>query len=116
CEHSKVRRIATERNRVRLWTRGGILESEHVVIATGYATPQFRPLAGRFRMWRTYVLATDPISAPDRREVGLSDVMIVDTERPYHYARWTPEHRLLLGGGDRLVRPGARRRQQFATA
>ena len=60
--------------------------------------------------------ATEPISARDRRELGLSDVMVWDTERPYHYARWTPDHRLLLGGGDRLVRPGARRRQQFATA
>ena len=57
-------------------------------------------------MYRTYVLATEPISAHERRELGLSDVMVWDAERPYHYARWTPEHRLLLGGGDRLVRPG----------
>jgi glycine/D-amino acid oxidase-like deaminating enzyme len=42
--------------------------------------------------------------------------MVWDTERPYHYARWTPEHRLLLGGEDRLVRPGQRRRQQSMTA
>ena len=115
-ERSHVRRIATERDRVRLWTRDGMLESERVVIATGYATSHFRPLAGRFRMYRTYVLATEPISTEERRELGLSDVMVWDTERPYHYARWTPEHRLLLGGGDRLVRPGVRRRQQFATA
>ena len=27
--------------------------------------------------------------------------MLWDTERPYHYLRWTPNHRLLLGGGDR---------------
>jgi glycine/D-amino acid oxidase-like deaminating enzyme len=93
-----------------------MLESEQVVIATGYATPEFRPLAGRFRMYRTYVLATEPIRTRERRELGLSDVMVWDTERPYHYARWTPEHRLLLGGGDRPLRPGARRRQQFATA
>jgi glycine/D-amino acid oxidase-like deaminating enzyme len=115
-ERSQVRRIVTERDRVRLWTRDGMLESERVVIATGYATSRFRPLAGRFRMYRTYVLATEPISAHERDELGLSDVMVWDTERPYHYARWTPDHRLLLGGGDRLVRPGVRRQQQFATA
>jgi glycine/D-amino acid oxidase-like deaminating enzyme len=115
-ERSRVRRIVTEGDRVRLWTRDGMLESEQVVIATGYATPEFRPLAGRFRMYRTYVLATEPIRTRERRELGLSDVMVWDTERPYHYARWTPGHRLLLGGGDRPVRPGARRRQQFATA
>jgi len=67
-------------------------------------------------MYHTYVLATRPISEPERRELGLSDVMVWDTERPYHYARWTPDHRLLLGGGDRLVRPGLRHRQQFAAA
>jgi glycine/D-amino acid oxidase-like deaminating enzyme len=42
--------------------------------------------------------------------------MVWDTARPYHYARWTREHRLLLGGADRLVRPGVRRGQQFAAA
>jgi glycine/D-amino acid oxidase-like deaminating enzyme len=42
--------------------------------------------------------------------------MIWDTERPYHYARWTPDHRLLLGGGDRRVRSGQRRDIAFRTA
>jgi glycine/D-amino acid oxidase-like deaminating enzyme len=115
-ERSEVQRIVTERGRVHLWTRDGRLESEHVVIATGYATSRFRPLAGRFRMYRTFVLATEPMSARERRELGLSDVMVWDTARPYHYARWTREHRLLLGGADRLVRPGVRRGQQFAAA
>jgi glycine/D-amino acid oxidase-like deaminating enzyme len=64
-------------------------------------------------MYRTYVLATEPIDHSQRRHAGLSDVMVWDTDRPYHYARWTPEHRLLFGGGDRLVRAGQRRRQQF---
>ena len=115
-ERSKVRRIVPGRDRVRLWTGQGMVESERVVVATGYATGQFRPLAGRFRMYRTYVLATRPISNRARGELGLCDVMLWDTERPYHYARWTADHRLLLGGGDRLVRPGLRRRQQFAAA
>ena len=115
-ERSRVRRIVADRNRVRLWTPGGMLESERVVIATGYATPQFRPLAGRFQMYRTYVLATEPLGARDRRAIGLSNVMVWDTERPYHYARWTPEHRLLVGGSDRRVRSGVRRRQQFGGA
>jgi glycine/D-amino acid oxidase-like deaminating enzyme len=115
-ERSKVRRIQTEGDGVRIWTHNGTVVAERVVIATGYATAQFRPLAGRFRMYRTYVLATEPMSASQRRELGLSDVMLWDAERPYHYARWGPEHRLLLGGGDRLLRPGVRRRQQFVRA
>jgi glycine/D-amino acid oxidase-like deaminating enzyme len=67
-------------------------------------------------MYRTYVLATEPIDSVQRDDLGLSDVMVWDTERPYHYARWTPQHRLLLGGENRLVLPGQRRRQRFTTA
>jgi glycine/D-amino acid oxidase-like deaminating enzyme len=115
-EGSKVRSIETRRNRVLIRTGEGTLEAERVVIATGYATPIFRPLAGRFRMYRTYVLATEPTNAAQRDELGLSDVMLWNTERPYHYGRWTASHRLLLGGGDRLVRAGQRRRRQFTTA
>ena len=115
-ERSDVRRIERRGSRVRIRTREGILEADRVVIATGYATPQFRPLAGRFRMYRTYVLVTEPIGRSQREDVGLSDVMLWDAERPYHYARWTPGHQLLLGGEDRPVRPGQRRQQQFQTA
>src|SRR4029450_7343963 len=116
CERSEVRRIERAHDRVRIRTRQGTLHADRVVIATGYATPQFRPLAGRFRMYRTYVLVTEPIGSSQRDDVGLRDVMVWDTERPYHYARWTPAHRLLLGGEDRLVRPGQRRRQQHEAA
>ncbi len=115
-ERSRVRRIEKAGNGVRIRTRQGTVDADRVVIATGYATPQFRPLAGRFRMYRTYVLATEPLDRVERDDVGLSDVMVWDTERPYHYARWTPEHRLLLGGEDRLVQPGQRRRRQSNTA
>jgi len=67
-------------------------------------------------MYRTFVLATERVDAAQRLDLGLSDVMIWDTKRPYHYARWTPGGRLLLGGEDRLVHPGQRRGQQFRTA
>ena len=115
-EQSEVRRIERAHNRVRIRTRRGTLHADHVVIATGYATSRFRPLAGRFRMYRTYVVVTEPIGSAGRHDLGLSNVMLWDTERPYHYARWTPKHRLLLGGEDRLIRPGQRRRQQLRTA
>ena len=115
-ERSGVTRIEHRRHGVRVFTRNGHVDASRVIIATGYATRHFRPLAGRFRMYHTYVLATPPLSAAQRRRVGIGDLMIWDTERPYHYARWTPEHRLLLGGADRPVRPGRKRNAQFAAA
>ena len=117
-ERSAATQIGGGGGRVRIRTARGTLDAGCVVIATGYATERFRPLAGRFRLYDTYVLATPPLTAADRREIGLGDVMIWDTERPYHYARWTRDHRLLLGGGDRLVasRRGRSREERFAAA
>ena len=37
--------------------------------------------------------------------------MLWDMERPYHYARWTPDHRLILGGGDRPLGPERNRKK-----
>ena len=115
-ERSRVQRILIDDDHVRVRTRHGAVTADRVVIATGYATPAFRPLAGRFRMYRTYVLASESLGPAQRRRLGLSDVLLWDAERPYHYARWTSDHRLLLGGSDRLVRPRQRRGPMFAAA
>jgi glycine/D-amino acid oxidase-like deaminating enzyme len=113
-ERSRVRRITQTRDGIRVITPRGSLSASHVVIATGYATAAFRPLAGRFQMKHTYVLATEPLTRRQAREVGLTNVMLWDTERPYHYARWTPDRRLLLGGADLPVTHGRGRARAFA--
>lgn len=115
-ERTKVHRIRATGTGVRLYAPHGQLDAERVVIATGYATQYFKPLAGRFKMRNTYVLATPPIPARLRREIGMGEVMLWDTARPYHYVRWTEDHRLLLGGEDRPVKPGARRDAMFQAA
>ena len=115
-EQSEVHRVQHVGDGVRLYCPHGTIDARRVVIATGYATKYFRPLAGRFRMRRTYVLVTDRIGARLRRRLGLHDVMLWDTERPYHYVRWTDDGRLLLGGEDRPVKPGISRGLQFAQA
>jgi len=114
-ERSRVRRIDRVAGGMRVRTAAAIVDAARVVIATGYATHQFRPLAGRFRMKRTFVLATRPLGRADRQSLGLGDVMLWNTRRPYHYARWTPDHRLLLGGGDKPQR-GAPRASQLSDA
>jgi glycine/D-amino acid oxidase-like deaminating enzyme len=108
-ERSPVRRINHTRDGVEVMTPNGTVRARHVIIATGYATPDFQPLVGRFRIYHTYVLATRPLNAQQRWELGLGDVMLWDTERPYHYVRWTEDRRLLLGGEDRPFVPGRRR-------
>jgi glycine/D-amino acid oxidase-like deaminating enzyme len=113
-ERSNVRRIAQIDGGVRLYTRAGTVDAMQAVIATGYATKYFRPLAGRFTMRHTYVLSTNKAGWMARRRLGLGEVMLWDTARPYHYVRWTDDHHLLLGGADHPVKPGARHDKQFA--
>jgi glycine/D-amino acid oxidase-like deaminating enzyme len=112
-ECSPVERIDTGRRGVAVITRKGRLEADRVVIATGYATPFFKPLAASFRLLNTYVAATRRVTAAERRALGLGDVMLWDTARPYHYARWTADHRLLFGGGDRPCLTGRQRVRAF---
>jgi len=99
-EHSAVRRVEARVSHVVVETEHGAVRARWAIVATGYATPEFKPLAGRFRMFTTYVIATPPLDAGQRRHLGLGDVMVWDTERPYHYGRWTADHRLLFGGRD----------------
>ncbi len=109
-EHARVERIDAERHGVALHAQGGAeVRARHVVIATGYATSSFEPLRAAFRMLNTYVVATHPLGDELRRHIGLHQVMLWDTARPYHYARWTRDHRLVLGGADR---PRVRERQR----
>jgi glycine/D-amino acid oxidase-like deaminating enzyme len=113
-EKSPVRHIETEGAFLRVKTPRGTIQSSRVVVATGYATREFKPLVGRFRMMNTYVVATTRIPRAARRALHVPDVMLWDTARPYHYARWTRDGRLLLGGGDRPRLPREQRARALA--
>jgi len=108
-EHSKVRSIEATRDGVTLRLRRGTIHAGWAIIATGYATPEFEPLLARFRMMNTYVIATPRLDADTRARVGIGDVMLWDSGRPYHYLRWTPDGRLLFGGRDAPYVAGPRR-------
>ena len=98
---SRVRRTETSADGVRLLLDRGELRAAQVIVATGYATSEFKPLLGRFTMYTTYAMTTPRLAASLRRRLGFGDVMWWDTENPYHYARWTRDGRLLFGGQDR---------------
>jgi glycine/D-amino acid oxidase-like deaminating enzyme len=115
-ERSPIGAIRRSEKGVVLETAGGRVHADQVVIATGYATPYFKPLLARFRMLNTYVVVTRPVTRAERRRIGLRAVMQWDTGRPYHYARWTPDHQLMLGGGDRRRVPEGERAQAVREA
>jgi glycine/D-amino acid oxidase-like deaminating enzyme len=80
-------------------------------VATGYATPEFRGLVGHFRMKDTYVVATRRLRVRARQ-----CVMAWDSDRPYHYLRWTDDGRLLVGGEDTNHRTSKGSRRRIAKA
>jgi glycine/D-amino acid oxidase-like deaminating enzyme len=66
----------------------------------------------------TYVIATRPLPDKFRRKLLHASTMLWDTDRPYHYLRWTDDHRLIVGGEDNRHRSirGARRRLTAGTS
>jgi glycine/D-amino acid oxidase-like deaminating enzyme len=110
-ERSPVTAIVPSKRDVVVRCAHGTVRASRAIVATGYATPYFKPLDARFRMFTTYVVATRRLTPAERRRIGLNQVMLWDMERPYHYARWTPDHRLFFGGGDRPLVPERLRRK-----
>src|SRR5436190_4722493 len=78
-ERSPVRRVRGSSRGVKIDLDAGDVRAQWAVIATGYATPEFKPLAGRFRMSSTYVITTAPIDRRSHRTMG-ARVMWWDTE------------------------------------
>lgn len=112
-ERSAVRAIDAGRQHATVRTTHGSIRADRVIVATGYATPYFEPLRARFKMFQTYVAVTRALTAAERRAVGVGPVMLWETGWPYHYARWTRDHRLMLGGGDRPQQSERKRRREF---
>jgi glycine/D-amino acid oxidase-like deaminating enzyme len=112
-ERSPVTAIMPSKRDVVVRCARGTVRASRAIIATGYATPYFKPLDARFRMLTTYVVATRRLKPSERRALGLDEVMLWDMERPYHYGRWTPDRRLVFGGADRPLVPERLRRKAF---
>jgi glycine/D-amino acid oxidase-like deaminating enzyme len=101
------------RRGVRVHTARGSVRARRVIVATGYATRAFRPLARGFTLTHTYVLCTAPLPHAIRAKVGLPQILLWSAERPYRYVRWGPGHRLIVGGADRPLVPDAERAEAF---
>jgi glycine/D-amino acid oxidase-like deaminating enzyme len=114
-QRSRVRRVIASREAVEVRTARGRVNAQYVIVATGYATPEFRGLVGRFRMKDTYVLVTRRLPARLRPRL-MSRSMAWDTDRPYHYLRWSEDGRLFLGGEDTIHRTPKRSRGRIARA
>lgn len=90
---------------------GAQVSFDHVVVATGYETPeQFAPLRPLTELRSTYALATEPFDSdpwPGR-------MLLWETGDPYFYARTTADNRIIIGGEDEPFTTAARRDAKIA--
>lgn len=99
-ERSEVVRVRAGRRAVEIRTVGGTVTAARVVHATGYPIGDLRALWRHFAAMHTYVVATEPLPAAMRREVGRRAATLGDSAQPPHFLRWGREDRILFAGAD----------------
>ena len=109
-EQSQVAKVRFSRRNVEVMVEGGMVRAETVIVTTGSATPEFKPLRRHFKRRDTYLVLTEPVPAVMRKQLGDPDIVLRDLRVPNHRIRWTRDDRLLVAGADQEEVP-ARKRQ-----
>ena len=104
-EGSPVRKVRAGRKQVEIFVTDGVVRAQTVIVATGVATAEFKPLRRHFKRREAYVAMTDVLPPAMRRQLGPRDATIVDTRRPRHRIRWTSDERIVIAGADQDETP-----------
>ncbi len=92
-----------------LRTPGGVVRADRVLLATGAYPPLTRSIRRLVAPVYDYVVATEPLSAEQRRAIGWAGGQgIADRGNRFHYYRLTPDGRILFGGYEAVYRFGNR--------
>lgn len=83
----------------RIHTAHGLVEADHVIVATNAYADRFLPeLARRVLPIGSFIVATEPLPADLAAAVSPKRRMFVDTKNLLFYWRLSPDGRLLFGG------------------
>ncbi|WP_201714176.1 NAD(P)/FAD-dependent oxidoreductase [Rossellomorea arthrocnemi] len=95
-ENLEATNIQEHSKGVNIHTPEGIIQTTHLIHATGYETP---PLSKKIRsdINRSYAIATEPIEDLSQWD---DRALIWETNRPYLYMRTTVDNRIIAGGLD----------------
>jgi glycine/D-amino acid oxidase-like deaminating enzyme len=108
-ERSAAKKITFTRKTVEMFTAGGSIRANRVVIATGMPTPLFKSLARHFWFRRTYLALTAPVPATIRHQMGRRAAVVRDSAGPPHLIRWVGDDRVLVSGADAESGPSRQR-------
>jgi glycine/D-amino acid oxidase-like deaminating enzyme len=104
-EQSRVKKVRFTRRYADVITPQGTIRTARVVVATGSATDEFKPLRRHFKMRESYFAMTEPVPAAVRRQLGDPEIVLSDLRAPAHRIRWAPGDRLMIGGADQDETP-----------
>ena len=108
-ERSPVKKIRVGSKQVEIIVDGGVVQAETVIVTTGIATAEFKPLRRHFKRRETYLVLTEPLPAAMRKQLSAERVTIRDMASPRHRLRRTKDGRLLIAGADRDESPDRQR-------
>jgi len=96
-ERSKVTRIGAGQ----VTTGGGSVTADHVIVAcNGYLDGLAPRVARRTMPLNNFIAATEPLGEERARAIIRDNPCVSDTKFVLNYYRFTPDHRLLWGGGE----------------
>ena len=99
-EQSPVKKVRFTRKHADVIAAQGTIRARAVVVTTGSATAEFKPLRRHLKRRETYFAMTEPVPAGVRKQLGDPAVVLADLRTTPHRIRWTPGNRLLVGGAD----------------
>ncbi len=99
-ERAPATKVRVGRHTVEVVLDGGAIRAATVIVTTGAATAEFKPLRRHFRARETYLALTEPVPAAMRRQLGRAGVTVRDMRSPHHRLVWTRDGRILVGGAD----------------
>ena len=108
-ERSPMTKVRAGSKHVEVTLADGVIRAERVIVTTGLATPEFKPLRRHFKRRESYVVLTDVMPAAMRKHLGRRDATLADTATPRHRIRWTGDGRILIAGADQDETPAGTR-------
>jgi glycine/D-amino acid oxidase-like deaminating enzyme len=104
-ERTRVKKVRVSQKAIEVVADGGLVRASTLVVATGAPTPDFKQLRRHFSNRETYMVVTEPVPAPLRRQLGKGDATLRDAATPRHRIGWTRDGRLMIAGADQPAIP-----------
>jgi glycine/D-amino acid oxidase-like deaminating enzyme len=108
-ERTAVKKVRAARKKVEIVTADASVTARTVIIATGRATAEFRPLQRHFKVREVYAALSSPMPAAMRKQVGDRAVTARDLSGGGRRVIWTSDGRMLVVGAVRDEAPPRQR-------